>query len=133
MSTLSAQCAELRELATKYDELKSGATRVVRISLDTGPILREAADTIDRLDAENAKLREDLTFERSENGWAREFLNRMAKHCGTKDCPSLVAYVGQLESEADRLRELLDYVTPIAWYAASERERDRMRELGVDE
>ena len=58
MSTLSAQCDELRELATKYDELKSGATRVVRISLDTGPVLREAADTIDRLDAENAKLRE---------------------------------------------------------------------------
>ena len=35
-------------------------------------------------------------------------------------------------AEADRLRELVDYVTPIAWYAASERERDRMRELGVE-
>ena len=35
-------------------------------------------------------------------------------------------------AEADKLRELLDYVTPIAWYAASERERDRMRELGVE-
>ena len=36
------------------------------------------------------------------------------------------------ESENAKLRELLDYVTPIAWYAASERERDRMRELGVE-
>lgn len=38
-----------------------------------------------------------------------------------------------LSDQCAELRELLDYVTPIAWYAASERERDRMRELGVDE
>ena len=38
----------------------------------------------------------------------------------------------RLEAENAKLRELLDYVTPIAWYAASERERDRMRELGVE-
>ena len=37
-----------------------------------------------------------------------------------------------LKEENAKLRELLDYMTPIAWYAASERERDRMRELGVD-
>ena len=37
------------------------------------------------------------------------------------------------ETEQNRkLRELVDYVTPIAWYAASERERDHMRELGVE-
>ena len=38
------------------------------------------------------------------------------------------------ESKAEnaKLRELVDYMTPIAWYAASERERDRMRELGVE-
>lgn len=35
-------------------------------------------------------------------------------------------------SEVARLRELVDYMTPIAWYAASERERDRMRELEVE-
>ncbi len=34
--------------------------------------------------------------------------------------------------ENAKLRELVDYMTPIAWYAASERERDRMRELGVE-
>ena len=38
----------------------------------------------------------------------------------------------RLRAENAKLRELLDYVTPIAWYAASERERDRMRELGVE-
>ena len=37
-----------------------------------------------------------------------------------------------LEVENAKLRELVDYMTPIAWYAASERERDRMRELGVE-
>ena len=34
--------------------------------------------------------------------------------------------------ENAKLRELVDYMTPIAWYVASERERDRMRELGVE-
>lgn len=86
---------------------------------------------IDELCTENEQLREDLEFERSENGWAREFLTRMGQKCGTKDCPSLVAYVAKLEAENAKLREQVDYMTPIAWYAASERERDRMRELGV--
>lgn len=36
-----------------------------------------------------------------------------------------------LERENAKLHELVDYMTPIAWYAASERERDRMRELGL--
>ena len=40
--------------------------------------------------------------------------------------------VDELKSENVKLRELLDYMTPIAWYAASEQERDRMRELGVE-
>ena len=37
-----------------------------------------------------------------------------------------------LGCENAKLRELLDYMTPIALYAASERERDRMRELGME-
>ena len=40
--------------------------------------------------------------------------------------------VASLERRNTELRQLVDYMTPIAWYAASERERDRMRELGVD-
>ena len=63
-------------------------------------------DENDQLKTDNAKLREDLEFERSENGWAREFLNRMGKKCGTKDCPSLVAYVTNLEAENAKLREM---------------------------
>ena len=39
---------------------------------------------------------------------------------------------GDLKAENAKLRELLDYITPIAWYAASENERDRMYELGVE-
>ena len=41
-------------------------------------------------------------------------------------------YITTLNDENAKLRELVDYMTPIAWYAASERERDRMRELGVE-
>lgn len=40
--------------------------------------------------------------------------------------------MGELERENAKLRELVDYMTPIAWYGASEQERDRMRELGVE-
>ena len=38
----------------------------------------------------------------------------------------------KLKAENARLRELVDYMTPIALYEASERERDRMRELGIE-
>ncbi len=38
----------------------------------------------------------------------------------------------RLMDENSKLRELVDYMTPIAWYEASEQERDRMRELGVE-
>ena len=53
--------------------------------------------------------------------------------------PSQIAYLRNLirrdirdERENARLRELVDYMTPIALYGASEQERDRMRELGVE-
>ena len=53
--------------------------------------------------------------------------------------PSQIAYLRNLirrdirdERENARLRELVDYMTPIALYEASEQERDRMRELGVE-
>jgi hypothetical protein len=63
---------------------------------------------VERLQVENAKLREQLDWERSENGWMREFNDRMAEHCGTKDCPSLVAYVNKIETENAKLRELAE-------------------------
>lgn len=40
--------------------------------------------------------------------------------------------VEALQAENAKLRELVDYMTPIAWYAASERERQRMRELRIE-
>ena len=40
--------------------------------------------------------------------------------------------LADLQAENAKLRELVDYMTPIALYAASEQERDRMRELGVE-
>ena len=54
-------------------------------------------------------------------------LEEAARICGPDSA------VAELEAENAKLRELLDYMTPIAWYAASERERDRMRELGVSQ
>ena len=45
----------------------------------------------------------------------------------------IIDHVTRMQEENAKLREQLDYVTPIAWYAASERERDRMRELGVSD
>lgn len=87
---------------------------------------------------ESAKLREDLEFERSENGWAREFLNRMRQKCGTKDCPSLVEYVTNLEAENAKLRELCErcaielYVNGNVTDAATENLFDDMRELGIE-
>lgn len=74
---------------------------------DAGFAYIKAERRVKALEAENAKLREDLEFERSENGWAREFLNSMGQKCGTKDCPSLVAYVTKLEAENAKLRELV--------------------------
>lgn len=37
-----------------------------------------------------------------------------------------------LRAENARLQELVDYMAPIALYEASEQERDRMRELGLE-
>ena len=101
----------------------------------------ESADKyITKLEAENEKLREELEDEKAENGWAREFLNRMGRKCGTKDCPSLVAYVNKLESENEQLRELCRDLFGTAKAAAKlgidvgklqDYER-RMKELGIE-
>lgn len=90
------------------------------------------------LSEENAKLREDLEFERSENGWAREFLNLMGQKCGTKDCPSLVAYVNRMEAENAKLRELCAdlYAEMITYSKAPNYNASvwapKLRELGVE-
>lgn len=46
-------------------------------------------------------------------------------------CPNIADLQEALEQNA-KLQELLDYMMPIALYAASDQERDRMRELGIE-
>lgn len=67
--------------------------------------------------------------------WLRDFLNGIAAKCGTKDCPSLVEYVRQLEVEADELRELVrdlwEYIH-IGTAQDGQSLHDRTRELGIE-
>ena len=46
-------------------------------------------------------------------------------------CPNVASLQEALEQNA-KMREQVDYMTPLALYAASEREREHMRELGVE-
>ena len=96
MSMISAQCDKLRAMAESVGlAMPQAAT-----------LMMEAADTIWELRCKCA----DLMSEREEYVWTREFMDRMAKHCGTKDCPSLVSYVEGLEDENAKLWDLvLDY------------------------
>ena len=82
-----------------------------------------------QLEAENAELRRhvrmpDEPLEIDE----KDFYARAFIKWAIEEQPE----VKRLEAENDKLRELLDYITPIAWHAASENERDRLRELGVE-
>lgn len=87
----------------------------VRVSDEVVVLTRDEAERLkerfDQLEAENAELREE------------------------RDCVGMAAYELGRKSMADenaKLRELVDYMTPIAWYAASEWERERMRKLGIE-
>ena len=55
-------------------------------------------------------------------------------HWELGNCPSCpnIADLQEALEQNDKLREQVEYMTPLALYAASERERDRMRELGVE-
>lgn len=57
------------------------------------------ADMVER-DYVSREVFEDL---RDEFTWETTFLHRMGKKCGTKDVPSLVAYVGKLEARVEEL------------------------------
>lgn len=67
------------------------------------------------LEAENARLRERLV------------------HMELHECPGCrnVADLQEALDENAKLRELVDYMTPIALYGASEQERTCMRKLGL--
>lgn len=145
MSMLQAQVDELRELATRYDELQVGAVKAVTMPSDIGSILREAADTIWelrnrcadfvdererlfrsnvekngevlRLVSENAKLRElfDMTY-----GYYVSGTLAPCDICGKYDC----------EGNAPTTCKADEYDPD--GMVVEEIER-RMRELGVDE
>jgi hypothetical protein len=96
---------------------------------------------------ENAKLREELAKARDPQRiggqadpnsfvYAIEQLREFRWQHATND-EDAIPYINNVaaahERENAKLREQVDYMTPLALYAASERERDRMRELGVGE
>lgn len=76
-------------------------------------------------------LKEELLLLRKENAELRRTASA-EKAALERRIDELCAEVEQGKAENERLRELVDYMTPIALYAASEQERDRMRELGVE-
>lgn len=118
MSMISAQCDELRERAKELRNLApdpdvpylvpSTKETMALAMRSAASEMEDAADTIWQL---RCRLVD-----------AEDRMRKSGKLC--KLC--------EREVENAKLRELLDYMTPIAWYAASERERDRMRELGVE-
>lgn len=98
MSMLSAQVDRLRELATRCDELQVGAVRAVRVPLNIGSILREAADTIwelrnkcadlvgerERLFRANVEKNGEILRLVGENAKLRELvrdMNKCLEHC----------------------------------------------------
>ena len=68
-------------------------------------VLNKLADMVER-DYVSREAYDDL---RDEFVWTNTFLHRMGKKCGTKDVPSLVAYVEQLEAEVDEAIAERDY------------------------
>lgn len=95
MSMLSAQCDELRELATRYDELQAGAVKAVTMPSNMGSILCDAADTI-------WELRGSVHRERAEADRLRDELDS-AKH----DLSVFSANLARLGVENAKLRELV--------------------------
>ena len=75
-------------------------------------------------------LKAEVLMLRKEN----ERLHADQAHWELGNCPSCpnVADLQEALEQNCKLREQVDYMTPLALYAASERERDRMRELGVE-
>lgn len=122
MSMLSAQCDKLRELATKFDEIQVGATRAVRISLDSGSVLREAADTI-------TELRDDLQWANAENDRLRSELESAGVAAYLYGRSDLEAENAKLREFATETWELLTCNEPIfVWKGL----REKARELGVE-
>ena len=142
-------------LSAQVDELRTMAESVGLAMPQAATLMMEAADTIWELrckaNAELDVLHDIDQLRRDLSGYHGQLKahNDLQRHCERqkeqlaalqeahkpiKDERDLYKrQADRLAAENARLRELVDYVTPIAWYAASERERDRMRELGVEQ
>lgn len=96
--------------------VKIGNDAVRRVKAEKETLIRR----IDELCAENERLRERL--KESDDGRMRQADNLIDKY----------HKIARLQTENAKLREQVDYITPLALYGASERERDRMRELGIE-
>lgn len=86
-------------------------------------MLGNLADMVER-DYVSREAYEDL---RDEFTWTNTFLHRIGKKCGTKDVPSLKAYVEQLESKVEELEAVDRNIaeTDSRWEAAI-RDLERM-------
>ena len=121
MSALSEQCEVLR-LWAKH--LREGEPILASD-------LREAADTI-------LNLRDMAQQAQSEKAALERRIDELCAEVeqGKAEFKKMDAWHSQeLKAAMDenaKLREQVDYMTPLALYAASERERDRMRELGIE-
>ena len=106
MSMISAQCDELRQMAESVGlEVPQAAT-----------LMMEAADAIDRLDAENAKLREELDAAKydlslfsekivatsAENAKLRELVRGLVYATHPADRARLIADAAEFGIEVDR-------------------------------
>ena len=91
--------------------------------IDWADALLILADMVER-DYVSREVYEDL---REEFTWETTFLHRMGKKCGTKNVPSLVAYVDKLEARVEELEAVDRRIaeTDSRWEAAT-RDLERM-------
>lgn len=126
------------ELCQENEQLRQRITTQKQTIQSYRDESREWREVADHANDENAKLREqiellvtllrnDCDIEASWDGLRRFWYIGLTENgCLMRDRAC------KAEAENAQLREQLDYMTPIALYAASEQERDRMRNLGIE-
>lgn len=98
---------------------------------ETAMAFSKEHDRAEFLMRENAKLREELEFEREDNESIRALFDAVAPRCGKPDCPSLVEYVEKLR---ELVRDMWSWLlVPTVGGATLHDLQGRMRELGIEE
>ena len=102
---LRNKCAVLRDENERLEQEMMTRCGECVAMLDCDECLRADADHKARkaLAYENERLRDELEDERTENGWALEFMNRMGEKVRCSDATSLKEYVEKIEAENKRL------------------------------